>query len=333
MIDKLVADWYAGHPDIKVTDRTAADRAGRIGGSDVAALMGQNKYSTALQVYLRVMGKTTTQDNMAMRMGRLLEPVIIRELPGWAYEYGYDITNPVGEERGFYNTTRPRLICHPDGYCIYNGQLAGLEVKTGGVWGLANWAGDDMPINYYIQCQTYLMITGLPVWVVAAVISNEFIVRILHPDAEMHEMIGKHADDFLANHIDKEVMPLAIGTEGEADDVRDVIDTGTYYIDDPVVAGMADKAAVATERRKEYEREEREAKTALQQMLIGDTALDGQVRFTLASTVNAPARVVTIREYARTGLDTKRLHAEHGALYAHYAKETMCKVMKIKEDK
>ena len=53
-----------------------AERRLGIGGSDIAAIMGVNKWATPLTIYFQKVEGREVQENNAMRMGRVLEPVI-----------------------------------------------------------------------------------------------------------------------------------------------------------------------------------------------------------------------------------------------------------------
>lgn len=63
----------------------------KLGGSDIAALVGLSPWSTPLTVYVRVVAGDSGKDSPALKRGRLLEPVI-RQL--YADETGVELLGP-----------------------------------------------------------------------------------------------------------------------------------------------------------------------------------------------------------------------------------------------
>lgn len=154
---------------------------GRIGGSIVSAIIGQNPWETPLSAYLKLRKEVSpTPDNPAMERGRRLEPVVATMFAGSHPEY--DVRNNrkgTEEPEEYIDEEHPFLIAHPD-RLLYdkNGKLvAGLEIKTANVanskeWGTENT--DSIPMNYLIQCQWYAGLAKLPEWLVAVAFVDDF---------------------------------------------------------------------------------------------------------------------------------------------------------------
>lgn len=157
------------------------EKYGKIGGSIVSAIIGQNPWESPLSAYLRLRKEVSpTPDNPAMERGRRLEPVVATMFAGSHPEYDVRCNRKGTEEPEEYvDEEHPFLIGHPD-RLLYdkNGNLvAGLEIKTSNVsnskmWGTENT--DSIPTNYLIQCQWYAGISKLPEWLVAVAFVDDF---------------------------------------------------------------------------------------------------------------------------------------------------------------
>ena len=154
---------------------------GRIGGSIVSAIIGQNPWETPLSAYLKLRREVSpTPDNPAMERGRRLEPVVATMFSGSHPEY--DVRNNrkgTEEPEEYIDEEHPFLIAHPD-RLLYdkNGKLvAGLEIKTSNVSNSKLWgteSTDSIPTNYLIQCQWYAGLAKIPEWLVAVAFVDDF---------------------------------------------------------------------------------------------------------------------------------------------------------------
>lgn len=157
------------------------EKYGKIGGSIVSAIIGQNPWESPLSAYLRLRKEVSpTPDNPAMERGRRLEPVVATMFAGSHPEYDVRCNRKGTEEPEEYvDEEHPFLIGHPDRllYDKKGNLVAGLEIKTSNVsnskmWGTENT--DSIPTNYLIQCQWYAGISKLPEWLVAVAFVDDF---------------------------------------------------------------------------------------------------------------------------------------------------------------
>lgn len=138
------------------TDDWHERRTRGIGASEIAAVAGLSKWATPLDVYLRKTGQFDDRgDNRAMRVGRSLEPVVIREF-----------CEETGEDVALYpcpmlaHPEHPFLLATPDADLV-SGRLC--EAKTASLRSLSEWGppgSDEIPDAYLIQCQTQLAVAG-----------------------------------------------------------------------------------------------------------------------------------------------------------------------------
>ena len=171
-----------------------------IGGSDIAAILGLNKYRTALDVYQDKLGiAEEIEENEAMHFGTILEDVVAQEFAervGLRVQRvnatictGKDfwmranidraIVNPdiagnvrIKEQKGTNRilTTDAILECKTAGFRSAHlwGPSQELEIATGEVT-----SEHEIPVQYELQVQWYMAVTGVSKAYVAVLIAGQ----------------------------------------------------------------------------------------------------------------------------------------------------------------
>lgn len=138
-------------------------RRGAIGGSDAAAIIGLNQYSSPYSVWADKTGRLPEKlDNEAMRLGRDLEEYVASR---WREETGKK-TKRVNAI--LYSKKIPFAHANVDRWVI--GENAGLECKTTSIMNLKKFKGGEYPENYYVQCVHYMAVTGADRWYLAVLV-------------------------------------------------------------------------------------------------------------------------------------------------------------------
>lgn len=119
-----------------------------IGSSDIATLMGCNKYSTPYQLWLRLreQRRSEEEETFLMKMGHKLEP-IIAEL--WAEETGNKIIEGTQSEYMYIHPEYDFLRASPDREFKYNDGTAILECKSTQL----EVCQEDLPPYWFCQVQ------------------------------------------------------------------------------------------------------------------------------------------------------------------------------------
>lgn len=185
------------------------ERRKGIGGSDSASVMGLYKfeeegpdgksvrpYSYITTSYMTFLDKVGEQEleipaNFAMQVGTAMEPLILRTFE---------------EQTGERLMPKPEIMRHPE-YPYILASLDGwtedsvIEAKCcrwSPKWG--EEGTDQIPLNYWMQCQHYLMVTGRERAELAALLySSEgmnFRIYNILPDYEWHEACYKRYAEF-----------------------------------------------------------------------------------------------------------------------------------------
>lgn len=138
-------------------------RRGAIGGSDAAAIIGLNQYSSPYSVWADKTGRLPEKpDNEAMRLGRDLEEYVASR---WREATGKK-TKRVNAI--LYNKKIPFAHANVDRWV--SGENAGLECKTTSIMNLKKFKGGEYPENYYVQCVHYMAVTGADRWYLAVLV-------------------------------------------------------------------------------------------------------------------------------------------------------------------
>lgn len=181
-----------------------ARRRQGIGGSDIAAILGLNRYTTPLQVWLDKVQGADDVDNDAMEWGRRLESVVAAK---FADEHPELTVLP-----------SPGLIADPDVpiFLATPDNLIGqgdgiLECKTAGERAGEAWDDDATPDAYVMQLQWYLGVAGESRgWIACLIGGRRYVEREFARDDRLIDAMRTRAAQWWADHVVAMVPPPAV---------------------------------------------------------------------------------------------------------------------------
>ena len=304
-----------------------ANRTKGIGGSDVGAICGVNKYSSARLVYLKKTGQyQDSEDEFSeaalerMHFGRLLEPIV-------ANEYVRRTGNKV--------IVAPATLAHKDyPWAIANvdrlivndkGIPYGiLECKTASEYMDEDWSEGNVPLSYLYQLNWYLWITGLEYGVIACLVGgNKFYHYETWRNDELlkNEIIPK-VDRFWNYHVKNLIEPELTGTDVDselvANENSEVIKGSEIVLEDET---MNELAAIVKECRakiKELEATEKEAANRLKEALKNN-----EIGYTKDYIIKWSPR-------SQSRIDIEKLKKKYPAVYADCLKQVNFRVFTVK---
>lgn len=202
------------------------DDARRLGGSDIAALVGLSPWATPLTVYARIVTGEGTPDSPALRRGRLMEPVV-REM--YRLDEGVELLGPTSlrhPEKDWLRASLDDVGRRPG-----RGRHA-VEFKTGNQRDADKWGplgSDELPEQYLCQTSWYLG-TGLavgaldePVADVAVLLlgveETPRVYRVEH-DAEVYAWLLEAAERFWRDFVVPRRPPPPSNPAREVESVR-----------------------------------------------------------------------------------------------------------------
>lgn len=137
-----------------------------MGGSDAAAVVGLNAFSSPYSLWAEKTGKVPGfAGNLATEVGTYLEEFVAQK---FAQETGKKVRKC---NLSFLNSDYPFAIANIDREII--GEGAGLEIKTTDSLNLKKFKNGEYPANYYCQCMHYMAVTGKKRWYLAVLIGNK----------------------------------------------------------------------------------------------------------------------------------------------------------------
>jgi putative phage-type endonuclease len=186
--------------------------ARKIGGSDVATILGLNPYKSAVELYHEKRGTIEVDDlseNLPVEAGNVLEDGIAELAAKHMTRYW---NKPVKLRRCNLTLSHPKydwLTIHIDRDVV--GEERGVELKNVGYHAARNWGAaftDEIPDYYVPQPMTYMLIKGYPVWTVAGYFGGaDLRLYELARDKEWDEIIIQRTHDFWFKHVLEGVPP------------------------------------------------------------------------------------------------------------------------------
>ncbi len=195
-----------------------------IGGSDIAAIMGMNSFSSPLAVYLDKTGQALKDDeeNIPAELGLELEPFLSKKFVSWiSKNEGLDIELKKmpfilqDDKVDYFLVNLDRYFEHPTrGSCV-------VELKTTTEFKRTQWGEDNIPDQYYLQCQWQLMITGWKFCYIAFLIGNRtFDVKIIPRNEIVIQNMRSIATKFWEQSVLENKPPAPIGLQSDAEALK-----------------------------------------------------------------------------------------------------------------
>ena len=294
-----------------LTDKQLAGRHGYIGGSDGAAIVGLSKWKTPYDVWLSKVSPEQPEKtaNEPMKWGNILEPVIREEL-----------SPELGE------ITLPDTMFHPEvGYVaanvdgLFDNGRKVLEIKTSGMGsGFGENGSNEIPEEYWLQVQHYMMVTGAVEALVAALIRGNDLRRYrIERDWEVEALLLEKYSGFW-NLVQSKTPPEA-QNRSEVERIFKAQVGKTAYADGDIVEVLSS----LKERKNEKKKVEVEIKALESEMALYMT--DSEILLGEGGDT-----IFTWKEQTSKRFDTTRFKTEHPEVYGQFLKSGTSRVMKIK---
>lgn len=184
------------------------DRQKGIGGSDVATILGLNKWKSAYQLWLEKTGQVEIKetDSEPAYWGNVLEEVVAKE---FQERTGKKVRR---RNRVFEHPLHPFLRANIDRDVV--GENAILECKTANVFVGKEWDGEEVPLSYLCQVQHYMNVLNRDSCYIAVLIGGQkFIWKKVERDQELIDTITEVLVDFWENNVIKGIEPPVDGSE------------------------------------------------------------------------------------------------------------------------
>jgi putative phage-type endonuclease len=294
------------------------DRRTYISSTEVGAILGISKYNTPYEIWEKKVGLApqNIEDNDVMLWGRLLEPVIIKEIERRC-NVVIGITNP------FVQHPKYSFLCnHPDG--IDTSPIkheVNNEVKTVASWAFNQWE-EATPLEYYCQIQ-YEMDIAIHTYPhirktrfsVLEMDARKLHIDYVHYDPEFCEklrnqlihfweynVIGNNPPDYQVSDFAKSKDILGAYNDVDAEFVKKIV------------------------RRRQFNEE-------LKKMNESIDALDNEIKMKIGDSEGIRYGVDVLaswKEQSKNSVDSKKLKDEYPDIYEKVIRESKFRVLRVK---
>ena len=298
---------FEGTPE-EINAQWVEARKSGIGGSDVAAIMGLNKYSSPLEVWLVKTGKQQSPDlsgNQAVEWGNILEDVIAEKFKE-AHADDYDVYRKnamlVSKERPWAFANLDRVVIDRK-----TKKKGVLEIKTVGMYRASDWE-NGVPAYYLTQVTHYLSITGYDFAIVAVLVGGQdYREFYIERDADDIKAVNEYVDTFWHEFVETDTPPALIGNSSEADALLSL-----HSVPDSTYESALD-ADIDLERLQEIKAEIKRLETEKAKIENNIKALIGDAK----GIETESSRITWVRSEANK-IDAKALTAEAPELAKKY---------------
>ena len=289
-----------------------------IGGSDCAAAVGMSRWKSPLDVFLEKTGrKAQVSDTEKMYWGRTLEPVLRAEFTRRT-NLKTQVVPYMMNHREY-----PYMLANIDGIVIEkDGTKCLLEIKTAGTAVEKEWTDAGIPVEYYLQVQHYLFVTGLSkAYVAVLIVGNKFRWQSIQRDEETIQMLVAIESHFWKEYVEKDVPPPVDASSGEA--------LAMLYptAEKGSTVALPSEADEIVAQWLEIKKAEEEIKTA-------KATCENQLKALLKdaeSGTTANGYTVRWTSYNQSRLDTTKLKSEQPDIAAKYTLQTSARKFSIVE--
>lgn len=180
-----------------------------IGGSDVSVIAGVNKFRSIFQLWLEKTGQIEVMetDNEYTHFGTILEPIVKNE---FSRRTGLNVR---AKRAILQSEEYPFMLADLDGVIYENGEMVIFEAKTASAYKQDVWER-GVPIEYILQVQHYMAVTGAKKAYVAALVGgNHFYYHTLYRDDDLISWIINIEKEFWENCVEGMQEPVADGSE------------------------------------------------------------------------------------------------------------------------
>ncbi|MCP1176236.1 MULTISPECIES: YqaJ viral recombinase family protein [Bacillus] len=297
-------------------DQWLQARTQGIGGSDVSAIAGLNKWKSAVQVFLEKTQAIEKEDiqSEAAYFGNVLEEVVAKEFAKRT-DLKVQRRNAILQHPEY-----PWMLANVDRLIV--GEKIGLECKTASEYLKKEWEDEEVPAAYLLQCQHYMAVTGYEAWWIAVLIGgNKFVHKKIERDEELIQYLIDIEKDFWLNNVEKNEPPMFDGSDASTELLKHLYPES--IADSFVSLGKQEELLI--EARDQVDREIKvlqEQKAEYENKIkakLGTNEVGGTENYK-----------VYWKTHTTNRFDSKRFKTDHPDLFKRYAKESQVRKFTVK---
>lgn len=296
------------------TKDVTLNRNNFIGGSDIAAIMGESRWKTPYKLWAEKTGQITPPDlsNVeSVEMGTRLEQ-FVADL--FADKTGRQVRKA---PKTYQHKDYPYLVAHIDRLITNSDEL--LECKTCSAYKLEEWE-NKIPKEYILQVMWYLGITGRKRgWIACLIGGQKFEYKALDFDQELFDLMVEKAVKFW-QMVQNNQPPLIVAEDGEV--LQEIYPKSNEEMIE--MQEINDRVAYMQElkmHRDDMNNEIKEIETELKSIIKENAG------------IKTPQYKITWRTQTANRLDTDRLREEQPDIVNKYTLVKNYRVLRVTKNK
>ena len=290
-------------------------KTNHIGGSQAGIILGVNKYTSPLELYLQKTGVVSKEqeENKYAEWGIALEPVIADKFAAEHGEFRVEVVEEILQNKKY-----PFMIANIDRLLTdrITGERGVLEIKTTTQYNEDAWE-DSIPLAYYAQLQHYMMALDVSFGYFAVLIGGSTYkdIRVERDEGYIEALLEKEKA-FIKAVEDKDESSLKekfAGNEHELDFLNPIIEEVNEVLviedseeEDNIIANIKALA----QKLKELKAEKTKLESEIKYKIKGHSGLE---------TNNFRVSYTTVTK--KGGIDAKRLATEFPEVFNAVQKE------------
>lgn len=237
-------------------DEWLLDRRKGIGGSDVATILGLNKWKSPYQLWLEKTGQVNLEhtESEPAYWGNVLEEIVAKE---FQERTGKKVRR---RNQVFEHPLHPFLRANIDRDVV--GENAILECKTANAFLGKEWEGEEVPLSYLCQVQHYMNVLNKKYCYIAVLIGGQkFIWKRVDRDQELIDMITERLVEFWETNVLDGQEPVIDGSEATSEFLKEKY-SNTKEDETTLPASFDD----LIDQKRELKKAKKEIETAIRQI-------------------------------------------------------------------
>lgn len=288
-----------------------------ITGTDVAAIAGLSPYKSAVAVWLEktMPNVEAEEDNERLRLGRDLEEYVARRFE--------EATNLKLKKTDAIYQSDINDFQLADFDRFVEGENAIVELKTVSPFCIKNWNNGNVPLNYQMQCQHYLSVSGFDCCYIAALIfGQDFIIRKINREDKVIDLINNLEKKFWFENVINGTIPIPDGSDDCDKTINELFNTN---INNEQEIDLNDYANLLNERQ--------ELDDQIKTLTNKKNQIDQKIKLRLKNNSLGFAEnfKVSWKESKQNKFDVNSFKEQHPDLYSQFVKTTSIRRFLIKK--
>ena len=290
-----------------------------IGGSDVATILGFNKYKSPYQLWLDKTGQIeidASDPSEAAYWGNVFEKTVAEE---FTRRTGAKVRN---DNHMYFHREYDFLSANVDRQVV--GENAILECKTASMFLSEKWEGENIPDQYIFQVQHYLNVLDKEYAYIAVLVGGQkFQWKRIERDQELIDIIQERLIAFWEVNVKQNVAPPIDGSQAATDFLKERY-ANSEAGKEITLASSFDETIVLLN----------EAKAAKKTVEETISLYENQIKLALgeedAEIGITPTNLIYWKPVTTNRLDTKKLQKEQPDIYEQYLNASQSRRLTIK---